>query len=385
MESHSFWKTQPVVETTIIPESDFGPISIPTVEKIKTESYNLPLGFEFHTLNLDDMDELISVQDFLNSNYLESDDENMRFAYSTESIKWIVQCPNYYPELFVCVRTTNNKKIIATIFGIPVNAKIYDKVIPQIEINLLCVSKKFRTKRLAPVMIKEVTRRTNLRGIFQAVYTTGLDLPNKLSTLQYMHRVINVKKMSSIGFFSVSDDTISIYEKLYKVQLPKLDYDYSVSPIELSDVDICLNKLNESLAKYKLTHVFDKESFTHYFMSKPNVVYTWVIKKAGLITDMISFYIIDNIVEKNYAYSEYKAGYLYYYFNSSLKLDQLINIGLNYGKDVGIDVFNILKMFDLQSIITDCKFAEGNGYLNYYLYNYKCNPMREDEIAFPMF
>jgi glycylpeptide N-tetradecanoyltransferase len=385
MESHTFWKTQPVVETTIIPESEFGPIETPTIDQIKTDSYNLPPGFEFHTLDLDNEEELNKVQQFLNTNYLESDDENMRFAYSKECIKWITQCPFHYPELFICVRTTNNKSIIATIFGIPANVKIYDKIIPQIEINLLCVNKKFRNKRLAPVMIKEVTRRTNLRGIFQAVYTAGLDLPNKLATLQYMHRIIDVKRMSSVGFFSIVENKISIYEKLYKVKLPKLDCDYSISPIELSDVDVCVDKLNTSLSKYKLTHVFDKESFTHYFMSKPNVVYTLVIKKAGLITDMISFYIIDNIVENNSTYSGYKAGYLYYYFNSSLKLDQLINIGLNYAKETGVDVFNILKMFDLQSMITDCKFVEGNGFLNYYLYNYKCNSMKEEEIAFPMF
>lgn len=31
-----------------------------------------------------------------------------------------------------------------------------------------------RSKRLAPVLIKEVTRRVNLAGIFQAVYTAGI-------------------------------------------------------------------------------------------------------------------------------------------------------------------------------------------------------------------
>lgn len=386
MESHTFWKTQPVIDTGIlcIPESEFGPIEIPTLNQIKTEPVGLPPGFEFHILDLDNDEELLKVQQFLNTNYLESDDENMRFAYSTESIKWIVQSPNYYPELFICVRTTNNKTIVSTIFGIPVNAKIYDKIIPQIEINLLCVNKKFRNKRLAPVMIKEVTRRTNLRGIFQAVYTSGLDLPNKLATVQYLHRIINVKKMSSIGFCNF-EDGISIYEKLYKVEMPKLDPGYLIRPIELRDVDICLDKLNKSLAKYKLTHVFDKENFIHYFISKPGVVYTWVIEKDGLVTDMISFYIIDNIVTNNPNYSGYKAGYLYYYFNSSLKLDQLINIGLWYGKEANLDVFNILKMFDLHTIIRECKFMDGSGYLNYYLYNYKCNPMKTDEVAFPMF
>ena len=36
-----------------------------------------------------------------------------------------------------------------------------------VEINFLCVHKKLRTKRLAPVLIKEITRRVNLEGVWQ--------------------------------------------------------------------------------------------------------------------------------------------------------------------------------------------------------------------------
>jgi glycylpeptide N-tetradecanoyltransferase len=39
--------------------------------------------------------------------------------------------------------------------------------IKMVEINFLCVHKKLRSKRLAPVLIKEITRRVNLKGIWQ--------------------------------------------------------------------------------------------------------------------------------------------------------------------------------------------------------------------------
>ena len=51
-----------------------------------------------------------------------------------------------------------------------------------VEINFLCVHKKLRSKRLAPVLIKEVTRRVHLEGIFQALYTAGAVLPKPVST-----------------------------------------------------------------------------------------------------------------------------------------------------------------------------------------------------------
>lgn len=43
---------------------------------------------------------------------------------------------------------------------------IKDKEVKLAEINYLCVHKKLRAKRLAPVLIKEVTRRVNLTGVF---------------------------------------------------------------------------------------------------------------------------------------------------------------------------------------------------------------------------
>ena len=51
-----------------------------------------------------------------------------------------------------------------------------------VEINFLCVHKKLRSKRVAPVLIREVTRRVNCRGIFQAVYTAGVVLPKPVAS-----------------------------------------------------------------------------------------------------------------------------------------------------------------------------------------------------------
>ena len=51
-----------------------------------------------------------------------------------------------------------------------------------VEINFLCVHKKLRSKRLAPVLIREITRRVNCKGIFQAVYTAGVVLPKPVGT-----------------------------------------------------------------------------------------------------------------------------------------------------------------------------------------------------------
>jgi glycylpeptide N-tetradecanoyltransferase len=54
-----------------------------------------------------------------------------------------------------------------------------------VDINFLCVHKKLRLKRLAPVLIKEITRRGHLEGFFQAVYTAAPFLPGIASKCRY--------------------------------------------------------------------------------------------------------------------------------------------------------------------------------------------------------
>ena len=74
-----------------------------------------------------------------------------------------------------------------------------------VEINFLCVHKKLRAKRLAPVLIREITRRVNCKGIFQAVYTAGVVLPKPVGTCRYQEQIFTSPESSSVSgaFFEV--------------------------------------------------------------------------------------------------------------------------------------------------------------------------------------
>ena len=63
-----------------------------------------------------------------------------------------------------------------------------------VEINFLCVHKKLRSKRLAPVLIREITRRVNCQGIFQAVYTAGVVLPKPVGTCRLVRLKLSVDR-----------------------------------------------------------------------------------------------------------------------------------------------------------------------------------------------
>ena len=54
-----------------------------------------------------------------------------------------------------------------------------------VEINFLCVHKKLRKHRLAPVLISEITRRVNVTNVWQVCYWHSVTL----SPLTHLHRL----------------------------------------------------------------------------------------------------------------------------------------------------------------------------------------------------
>ena len=102
------------------------------------------------------------------------------------------------------------------ITGIPVTTHVYDRSMRMAEINFLCVHKKLRAKRLAPVLIREVTRRVNRTDIWQATYTAGVKLPGNVGECRYYHRSINPQKLIEVGFSHLRNKvTMSMTKKLY--------------------------------------------------------------------------------------------------------------------------------------------------------------------------
>jgi len=74
--------------------------------------------------------------------------------------------PGYKKDWLFGVRGGKKNKLFGFISGIPIHAVVNEKEVTKAEINFLCVHKNLRTKRLAPVLIKEVTRRVNRCNIW---------------------------------------------------------------------------------------------------------------------------------------------------------------------------------------------------------------------------
>lgn len=76
--------------------------------------------------------------------------------------------PNYNAKWHVGIRGKDGK-LMASITAVPVTVFVEGVKIEMGEVNFLCVHKTLREKKLSPTLIKEITRRVNLKDKWQAV------------------------------------------------------------------------------------------------------------------------------------------------------------------------------------------------------------------------
>jgi len=275
-----------------------------------------------------------------------------------------------------------SKKLVAFITGVPAVITIEDKKIKLTEINFLCVHKKLRDKRLAPVMIKEVTRRVHLQGMFQAVYTAGVVLPKPVAKCRYYHRSLNPKKLISVGFSHlVARMTLSRIIKLNA--LPDSPATAGIREVTPKDVPKATALLAAHLNKYRVAATFDEEEFAHWFLPRQGIINCFVVEDPQTceLTDMISFYTLPSTILNNKEYNSMKAAYSFYNVATKTPLVKLMNDALILAKKLDFDVFNCLDIMENQTFIKELKFGQGDGCLQYYLYNWITSEKKPEEVG----
>jgi len=316
----------------------------------------------------------------LTENYVEDDDNMFRFDYSPEFLRWALQPPGWLPQWHAGIRVKKSKKLVCFISAVPSLIKVYEKQQKMVEINFLCVHKKLRSKRVAPVLIKEITRRVNLTGIFQAVHTAGVVLPRPVATCRYWHRSLNPKKLIDVKFSHLSRNmTLQRTIKLYR--LPDAPITAGFRASELKDVPKICSLLNTHLEKAKLCPIFDDKDVAHWFLPRKGVIESYVVEKDGTVTDFVSFYSLPSTVVNHPLHKTLEAAYLFYHVAQSTKLETLLNDALIVAKNQGFDVFNALDLLDNATFLENLKFGVGDGNLHYYIYNWQCPEMKSEEIG----
>ena len=404
MESYKFWQTQPVPrfdEATTKPDGEIKKVD---PDKVPKEPRALLAGFEWVTMDLEDSTELTEVYELLNGHYVEDDEAQFRLNYSASFFNWALKAPGWRKEWHVGVRATKSRKLIAFISAIPAQLKIRDNTLNTSEVNFLCIHKKLRSKRLAPILIEEITRRCHLVGVYQAIYTGGQILPKPLSSCRYFHRAINWNKLYECGFANLPIGS-TIQRQLTRTFIASSTSLPGFRAMEKKDIPAVHDLLSRYLNKFSLAPIFSQEEIAHWLFYDPKsssddrMVWGYVVEQDGAITDLMTFYRLDSSIIGNQKYSNIKAAYLFYYATetafsnddkllkerlNALTFDTLVMakkvrflspMALYLQLQLSFDVCNALTLLDNPLFLERQRFSPGDSQLHYYLYNYRAAPV----------
>jgi glycylpeptide N-tetradecanoyltransferase len=371
MESHKFWDTQPILK----PNDKFtrdGPID-KNLSPDQTQK-ELPADFEWVSLSLENVDK---IADFLDKYYVEDPNHEFRLHYSPELLKWIYDKSNYK---IVGVNVKKNNVLVGLICGKITKIQANKNILDMVEINFLCIHPKLRGKRLAPILIKEITRQFVSEGFHYAHYTNGNSLPTPIYNSKYYHRLLNIKKLAEVDFYRLEGNlTVEEIEKTHK--LPDSFTIPNFVKIEERHLDQLFERFNEYMEKYNYHPIFTKEEMAHIFLNNNFVVCYVVEDDNGNVIDFISYYVLESRVLKSEKWQFIKKGYLYYYTCLGETSFKLIKNILIAAKNNEIDVMNALDIMENGCIFDELRFGMGNGSLYYYLYNWRIRPLKNIQIA----
>ncbi|KAJ2709036.1 glycylpeptide N-tetradecanoyltransferase, partial [Coemansia spiralis] len=441
---HEFWATQPVPKSDELVRKD-GAVHPPLApEQIRSEPYPLPEeGTEWSVVDVESDAQIKELYELLTENYVEDADQMFRFSYSADFLRWALMPPGFERSWHVGVRDSASGALIAFISGIPMETMVRDKTMMMAEINFLCLHKGLRGQRLAPLLIKEVTRRIHQKGIFQAVYTVGRLLPKPVATCQYFHRSLNPKKLMETGF-SPKLAGAQLARLVSQLRLPPMTATPGLRPMRKGDVGQVRKLLNRFLrTRYELLPVFRTDAeVAHWLLPRDGVVWTYVVddeEHPGRITDFFSFYSLPSTALQPAARDKgarrtappaapvagrggaaqltVNAAYVFYYGTKTdyaveltadekqqcagakkekallkdktneliqQRLTALIGDALVLARDAGYDVVNCLDMMDNALFTGPLRFGRGDGHLRYYLFNYMARPIDSGNVGLVM-
>jgi glycylpeptide N-tetradecanoyltransferase len=192
-------------------------------------------------------------------------------------------------------------------------------VLKSIEINFLCVHKKLRAKRLAPVLIQEITRRCYLSEIYQAIYTAGIVLPKPVSSCRYFHRSLDWLKLYEVGFSPLPSNSNKA-RQITKYHLPSSTFTTGLRPMQRKDIEEVQILLEKYLRRFDMAPEYEQGEVEHWLLhdeksAGERVIWTYVVEepRAHKVTDFFSFYCLESSVIGNQKHDNIRAAYLFYY------------------------------------------------------------------------
>ncbi len=382
MNNHKFWNKELVIQDTSENPNLSQQIKNLTISDYPSNPYKLPNDYEWYDLDLNNENDIEDLYQLLANHYVEEEDEIYRADYSKTLLKWALMPPNYKASWHIGIRVKNNKKLVAFISGIPSNVSIYDEIKKMVIIDFLCVHKKLRSKRLTPVLIKEISRRAARKEYFQAIYTCGKYYQKELAKMCYFHRTINVQKMIDIEFQSLKQKmTMKLTKRLYALpEQPTLN----IRPLEEKDIPKVFSLFQSYISQFKVYPIFNEEDFRYWFLPKDkDILYcNVVLNETNDITDMFSFFCLPSkILKHKNKHSKFRSAFSFYNITTKTSYKDLIENSLIMAKNNNFDIYTCLDIMENETVFSELKFGRAGGNLFLYLYNWQAPILEPKDVG----
>lgn len=390
-----FWSTQPV-NKGIYPEFINGKIK--ELDKNMLDNY-LPDNLMWFSLDVNDPFILNAIHEFLSNHYVTDVNNMYRLDYSKEFLKYGLTYPNYNKDLHLGLLylTPGCVTLVGFIAGTLVNLNINkDCNKKSVVINFLCVHSKLRNKNLAPLLIKEITKRSVLLNSEIALYTVAKKITKPFSLCYYNNIYLNPKKLKECLFIpdEMNPSITSLINK-------KSQVNYTTRSVNINDIDAIYLLLNIFTSKYKVYQPLSIEQIKHMFINN-NVIHARVIIENNT-KQIIGIYSIYNIssrllFDNKHSHINFSNLYYYYYDKNYISIDHIIKESVILSKKYDYDVFTCLNTMDNKHITPSFIHytsvpSEQDGAINkdysnrlyFYFYNYICNDIKPEDLGLLLF
>ena len=361
-----------------------GPIAPPRdPATLRPTPFTLPAGLAWADLDMSagaggvDSPAAGELATLLAAHYVADAADAFRFAYSPAFLDWALSVPREegggggsaspggpHASWCVGVRATASGRLVAFIGAVPARLRVPGSgggqeggdaaapspssppsssttALPAAEVNFLCVHKKLRSKRLAPLLIRELTRRINAAGVWQAAYTAGVVLPRPAAVARYWHRSLDVAKLCAVGFTRLPPRmTMARAVRLHA--LPAEPRTPGLRPMVGADAPAVGALLRAYLARFPFAPVLSDAEVAHCLTPRPGVVHSFVVDgppgaegtSRPPITDLVSFYTLPStVVSGAGGHTTLEAAFQYYTVPGSASAKDLVADALVLARD----------------------------------------------------
>jgi len=316
-------------------------------------------------------EKLDSIVDFLNNNYITSDDTSLRLVYTKELISFYLGNKSIIIEFY----PRGKSNIIGYISGKPselcVNNDTYFKTS---EVNFLCVIPKLRNLGVSGYIINILTKElVRMYNITTGYYTTSTSIKTvAFSTKKFYHRMINILSLYKTQFLNHADINLLVNEyntfnidKIYE-KTHTIEYSNNCS-IDDDILSILYSKyIQFCKSKYKIYEHVSVDEFKNIFTNSS--FHNFIIRDINRnIVSFISLFRLDTYNDLT-KYTQ-KSGYYYYMFlNDTVNDLEFVSQFIYKNGIFDIITFGDIFNIDYKSI----KCIQGSSILKYYWFNMVC-------------